>query len=130
MLLAPRARTRSTTCRYASLKCFRALPLIFAHSPGGFHPDTQPDHGNQSPFISFREDDDHRPAKLFGGICPVIDVLVPGAGDDRIEIETFGTGFLLVRPVPRRPKNQGQATDAPNDIQVFAWKILLAPVAR
>src|SRR5882762_9000444 len=112
------------------LKCLRPLPFSFLFSRRAVSTIVHPRPGEPIAIHFVCEYDDHRLAKRLGGICPVIDIFVPGASDDGIEIETVWTPVLLVRPVPRRPKNQRQRAMLPNDIQVFAWKILLAPVAR
>src|SRR6476646_3260583 len=40
------------------------------------------------------------------------------------------SGVLFIRPVPGRPEDQRQRVMLPDDIEVFDWKILFAPVAR
>ena len=63
-------------------ECFRTLPfsLLLISRPVATIVCPRPREPIAIHFI--REYDDHGLAKCFRGICPVIDVLVPGAGND------------------------------------------------
>src|SRR5213075_2930035 len=65
-----------------------------------------------------------------GGIAPLIDVIVPFAGDNFLQAELIRSAVLGVGPVPGRPENERPRAVAPDHVEISRRKTLLTPVTR